>query len=112
MEAAISNTNIIQFIPSTTAASRSVLFSNRQNFQNDGLRNAEKIFSSIWENSDEGMRLLDGNGIIVAVNPAYCQLVGKTSEELIGHLFTSIYAAAENREKMMRTYESRFKERK
>jgi PAS domain S-box-containing protein len=57
------------------------------------------------------MRLTNGNGIIVAVNPAYCRLIGKTSEELVGRLFSSIYADVENREKMLRTYESRFKER-
>jgi PAS domain S-box-containing protein len=111
MEATASSINIIPFISSTATASRTVIPLNRQNFQNNILRNATKIFSSIWENSNEGMRLLDGNGIVVAVNPAYCRLVGKTSEELVGHLFTSIYATAENREKMVRNYESRFKER-
>lgn len=109
MEAATSNINIIPFVPTNTA--RSIIPSNRKNFLNDGLRNATKIFSSIWENSNEGMRLTDDKGIIVAVNPTYCRLVGKTTEELVGHIFTNIYADVENREKMARTYESRFKER-
>ncbi|MGD1044561.1 MAG: PAS domain S-box protein [Bacteroidota bacterium] len=111
MEAATSSINIIPFIPPTATAVRSAIPSNRQTFQNNGLWNVTKVFSSIWENSNEGMRLLDGNGIIVAVNPAYCRLVGKTSEELVGHLFTSVFATAENREKMVRAYESRFKKR-
>ncbi|MCX6121819.1 MAG: PAS domain S-box protein [Ignavibacteriales bacterium] len=111
MEAATSGINIIPFIPSTAQAARSVMLSNRQNFPNNSLRNATKIFTSIWENSNEGMRLTDGNGIIVAINPAFCRLVGRNSEELVGHLFTSIYADVENREKMIRNYESHFKER-
>ena len=111
MEIAASNINIIPFIPTTANAARSVVLSNKNNFPNSGLRNASKIYSSIWENSNEGMRLTDSKGIIVAVNPAYCWLVGKTSEELVGHLFTSIYADTENPEKMAHTYESRFKER-
>lgn len=109
METAASSINIIPFIPSTATAARSAISSNRHNFPNINLWNTPKIFSSIWENSNEGMRLTDSNGIIVAVNPAYCRLVGRTSEELTGHIFTSIYAEAENREKMLRTYESHFK---
>jgi PAS domain S-box-containing protein len=111
MEAAASNINISPFIPAGTAAARSFIPSKKQDFTNNGLRNTTRIFSSIWENSNEGMRLTDGKGIVIAVNPAFCQLVGKSSEELIGHLFTVIYADAENREKMARTYESRFNER-
>ena len=111
LEAATSNINIIPFIPTSAATARSIIPSNKQDFTNNALRNTTKIFSSIWENSNEGMRLTDGKGIIIAVNPAFCQLVGKSSEDLVGHLFTVIYADAENREKMARTYESRFKER-
>ncbi|MGD0037500.1 MAG: PAS domain S-box protein [Bacteroidota bacterium] len=111
MEIAANSINIIPFVPPTATAARSITSSNRRNFPNNNLWNTTKIFSSIWENSNEGMRLTDGNGIIVAVNPAYCRLIGKTSEELIGHIFTSIYADVENREKMLRNYESRFKAR-
>ena len=111
METAANNINIIPFVPSAAIVARSVIPSNRRNFPNNKLWNTTKIFSSIWENSNEGMRLTDGNGIIVAVNPAYCRLIGKTSEEVVGHLFSSVYADVENREKMLRTYESRFKER-
>ncbi len=108
METAASNINIIPFIPSTATAARSAISSSRRNFQNNNLWNTTKIFSTIWENSNEGMRLTDSNGIIVAVNPAYCRLIGKTSEELTGHIFTSIYADVENHEKMLLTYKSHF----
>jgi PAS domain S-box-containing protein len=108
METAASNINIIPFIPSTATAARSAISSKRRNFHNNNLWNTTKIFSTIWENSNEGMRLTNSNGIIVAVNPAYCRLIGKTSEELTGHIFTSIYADVENREKMLLTYKSHF----
>jgi len=111
MEAAASNINIIPFIPASASAARSIIPSKRQDFSNNGLRNTTRIFSSVWENSNEGMRLTDSKGIIITVNPAFCQLVGKSSEDLVGQLFTVIYADEENREKMARTYESRFNER-
>ncbi len=40
------------------------------------LQSSETLFRSVWENSVDGMRLTDENGIIVAVNDAYCKLVG------------------------------------
>ena len=40
------------------------------------LQSSETLFRSVWENSVDGMRLTDENGIIVAVNDAFCQLVG------------------------------------
>jgi PAS domain S-box-containing protein len=111
MEAAANNINVIPFIPAAATAVRSIIPAYKHNFPVDGLWNTTKIFSSIWESSNEGMRFTDHKGYIVAVNPTFCRLVGKTSEELVGRLFTSIYADAENREKMVRTYEARFKDR-
>ena len=40
------------------------------------LQSSEMLFRSVWENSVDGMRLTDENGVIVAVNDAYCKLVG------------------------------------
>ncbi len=40
------------------------------------LRSSEMLFHSVWENSVEGMRLTDERGDIVAVNDAFCKLVG------------------------------------
>ena len=111
METAISNVNIIPFSPPAAITARSTGTANRQRFFSDGLQNASKVFSSIWENSNEGMRLTNENGIIVSVNPSFCNLVGMTIEELVGKHFTCIYADIENREKMARTYESRFNKR-
>ncbi len=45
---------------------------------------AEERFRSIWENSIDAMRLVDGDGIIINVNDSYCKLFGLKREELIG----------------------------
>ena len=37
------------------------------------LRSSETLFRSVWENSVDGMRLTDENGIIVAANQAFCR---------------------------------------
>ena len=42
------------------------------------LRSSETLFRSVWENSVDGMRLTDENGMIVAANQAFCRLVGMT----------------------------------
>ena len=57
------------------------------------LRDSEQRFRAIWDNSIEGMRLTDSNGCILAVNPAYCRLAGLKMEDLIGQLFSSVYAS-------------------
>ena len=60
------------------------------------VQSSEMLFRSVWENSVDGMRLTDENGVIVAVNKAYCKLVGMEAEELEGKLFTIVYAESEN----------------
>jgi PAS domain S-box-containing protein len=60
------------------------------------VQSSEMLFRSVWENSVDGMRLTDGNGVIIAVNKAYCDLVGMKAEELEGKLFTIVYGESEN----------------
>jgi two-component system, sporulation sensor kinase A len=62
------------------------------------LRNSELRFRSIWENSNDGMRLTDQEGIIVAVNKAYCSLIGLKEEQLVGRPFTTIYTEEDCRD--------------
>jgi len=38
------------------------------------LQSSEMLFRSVWENSVDGMRLTDQNGLIIAVNSAFCRL--------------------------------------
>ena len=72
------------------------------------LRSSETLFRSVWENSVDGMRLTDQNGVIVAVNEAFCKLVQMRRELLEGKPFTVIYSAESDWEKMLRNYRERF----
>ena len=71
-------------------------------------RSSETLFRSVWENSVDGMRLTDESGSIVAVNEAFCQLVGLPSRQLEGKPFTVIYDARTDWEKMLQTHRDNF----
>ena len=73
------------------------------------LRSSETLFRSVWENSVDGMRLTDENGVIVAANEAYCRLVGMTHEQLEGRPFMVVYAAEQDWEKMLHWYREQFR---
>jgi len=72
------------------------------------LQSSETLFRSVWENSVDGMRLTDENGLIVAVNDAYCKLVGMEAHLLEGKLFTFVYATSEDWEVMVRNLREHF----
>lgn len=55
------------------------------------IKTSEQKFRSVWENSLDGMRLIDSEGRIVSVNNAYCKMVGKTTGELIGQHYATVY---------------------
>jgi sigma-B regulation protein RsbU (phosphoserine phosphatase) len=76
------------------------------------LRFSEMRFRSIWQKSFEGMRLTDEQGLILAVNPAFCQIVGLPENELVGRPFTTMYARTVEAAEMMQKYQKRFAERK
>lgn len=75
------------------------------------LRSSEMLFHSVWENSVDGMRLTDEHGRIVAVNDAYCQMVGMNRVELEGRPMTVVYADSEEPERMLARYQERFRDR-
>jgi PAS domain S-box-containing protein len=110
MESAAISGNIIPFSPAAAITARPTGTVKKQKSSENGLQNAAKVLSFIWDNSNEGMRLTDEKGMIISVNSSYCRLVGMAFEELIGKHFTSVYAEIENREKMANVYESQFKE--
>ena len=72
------------------------------------VRSSEMLFHSVWDNSVEGMRLTDGQGVIVAVNEAYCRLAGMPREQLESHVFSSVYAESEKPEVMLAAYREQF----
>ncbi len=55
------------------------------------LKQSENKLRIIWENSKEGMRLINSRGAIVAVNNAYCKMFEMEESELIGKPFNIIY---------------------
>jgi PAS domain S-box-containing protein len=72
------------------------------------LQSSEMLFRSVWENSADGMRLSDENGAIVAVNEAYCKLVGMEAAVLEGKPFTIVYAESEDHEALLARHREHF----
>jgi PAS domain S-box-containing protein len=72
------------------------------------LRSSETLFRSVWENSVDGMRLTDEAGNIVAVNDAFCRLVGMAPAQLEGRLFTVVYSAQSDWEQFLRNHRELF----
>jgi|GEM_PF-2912157 len=74
---------------------------------------SESRFRNVWEQSYDGMRLTDENGIMIAVNKAFCKLVGLTEEELINKPFQIIYTMDENEQiKNTKLYKKIFTDKK
>lgn len=55
------------------------------------MRKTESRFSLIWEKSIDGMRLLDSNGRMVALNPAFGRIVQLDIQKLIGKKYYEVY---------------------
>jgi two-component system, cell cycle sensor histidine kinase and response regulator CckA len=72
------------------------------------LQSSEMLFRSVWQNSVTGLRLANEDGTIVAVNDAFCRLVGMDAQALEGQPFTVIYAASEDREKTIEQHRESF----
>ena len=76
------------------------------------LRFSELRFRSIWEKSFDGMRLTDEQGIMLAVNPAFCQIVGVPAECAVGPSLHCIYADTADLTDMLEKYQQRFRDKK
>ncbi|MGE5315231.1 MAG: PAS domain S-box protein [Acidobacteriota bacterium] len=73
-------------------------------------RESEHRFRSIWEMSNDGMRLTDQNGTIIMVNEAFCRMVGMTREELEGQPLSVLYRPSAG-ERVDSIYRQRFNSR-
>lgn len=51
----------------------------------------EPLFKKAWEISTDGLRLMNLQGQIIQVNPAYCEMIQLPSDQLTGELFTTVY---------------------
>lgn len=72
------------------------------------LQSSETLFRSVWQNSVTGLRLADEQGIVVAVNDAFCRLVGLEAQALEGQPLTVIYAASEDRDNILEQHREAF----
>jgi PAS domain S-box-containing protein len=72
------------------------------------LQSSEMLFRSVWENSVDGMRLTDEKGFIIAVNDAFCKLVGLEAALLAGKPLTVVYAESENPLEMLGRHRDQF----
>ncbi|MFN3648771.1 MAG: PAS domain S-box protein [Armatimonadota bacterium] len=72
----------------------------------EALRRSETELRMVWENSLDGMRLVDEEGRILRVNDAYCRIVELPAEELIGKVFGELYSNAE-RDSWIATFKAR-----
>ncbi len=73
------------------------------------LRSSEATFRTVWENSQDGMRLTDENGIIYLCNNAFSKMVGMNKEELEGKALSVLYPP-EHTSKVMQDYDRNFTE--
>lgn len=73
--------------------------------------NFHKLLQSVWTNSSDSMRVTDSQGLIVAVNDAYCRFAGMQRGELIGELFTVVYDRSIDPARLVETYRRRFEEK-
>ncbi|HEX7859290.1 MAG TPA: PAS domain S-box protein [Verrucomicrobiae bacterium] len=76
----------------------------------EALRNSERRFRSIWENSLEPLRLTDEKGVVVSANPAYCVLMERRLEQILDRPYTEVYEPGSAEHKLAR-YTRCFKSR-
>ena len=58
-------------------------------------REFEALFRLIWDNSQDGLRLTNEAGVMIMVNDAFCRMVGRTREELLGRPFAIIHGESD-----------------
>ena len=69
------------------------------------------LLESVWKNSSDAMRITDSDGVIVAVNDAYCRFACMQRGALLGKLFTVVYDQSIDHPRFVETYCRRFSER-
>lgn len=68
--------------------------SSRVAFDAHDVVDVRSLFQAVWESAIDAMALSDPNGIVIAVNPAYCHLYGYDEDELVGQSFAVIFPEA------------------
>lgn len=58
---------------------------------------SDQLFKTLWDKSNDGMRLTDDKGMIIKVNHAYCSIVGKKARDMEGECLDVVYTEEEGR---------------
>ncbi len=66
-----------------------LLFEVRDITELEDVKNRERIAGRVFENSQDGLVVINDNGLISIVNPAVTKLLGRKSEQLVGHSFVT-----------------------
>ncbi|MDP4174353.1 MAG: two-component regulator propeller domain-containing protein [Bacteroidota bacterium] len=92
--------------------SRSLLITELQErlAAEEALQKSQFQLGLVWENSIDGMRITDKDGIVIKANNAYCKMMGKSKDEIEGKLFALIYKEIAIPETMNK-YKERFQNR-
>ncbi|VAX27196.1 diguanylate cyclase/phosphodiesterase (GGDEF & EAL domains) with PAS/PAC sensor(s) [hydrothermal vent metagenome] len=72
------------------------------------LLQSEIKFRLVWENSSDGMRLTNEEGITVLANDTYCKMMEKSAEEIVGKPISLVYDAARHDE-ILSKHKKRFR---
>jgi PAS domain S-box-containing protein len=73
------------------------------------LASSENIFKAIWENSKDGMRLTDEDGIVTLCNNAFASLFDKNKDEIIGKSIATLYKP-EFQDQVLNNYIKKFQQ--
>lgn len=76
----------------------------------EALRESGMKFRTVWEKAKDGMRITDEEGAIILVNDAYCAMVEKRREEIVGKPMSIVVEKAKQAE-TLRKHQDRFRSR-
>ena len=79
------------------AALEAIVAECKQKQIEQALRESDERFQAVWQIAADAMVLSDPEGIVLAANPAYCQLYGYSLAEIIGRSFAIIFPAEKRR---------------
>jgi signal transduction histidine kinase len=68
------------------------------------LQRSRDTLRAIFDNLDEGLLLLDGDGRILAANHALCQLAARRPQELVGRPYATLWAELEGHAGQLATF--------
>ncbi|MBM4168595.1 MAG: PAS domain S-box protein [Ignavibacteria bacterium] len=69
----------------------------------------DALLTVLWSTSTDGLVLSDENGILVAVNQAFCGIMEKRESDLIGKSFVTLWSDGADPARLVEAYRRRFK---